>query len=432
MKTRFSALMAKKSDEELLTIAGERHRYEFDAYIAAIEELERRNLATPEILQQKKDNTEAFHAAEAQKTTVHNPRESWSRTVALFKITKEYVYTPLLIYANVSIWLLMVVAGVDALQPTPESLLDWGGNISSMTLNGQPWRLLTSTFLHGGIVHLLFNMFTLIQVGTLLETHFGKHRYALVYCVTGIFASIASTAFSVNVVSVGASGAIFGLYGLLLALLITKSLQVEAEERQALISSTIIFICYNVFYGFTKTGIDNAAHVGGLLSGLIIGFLYSPFIRKQMRSLVLSISLIVVTVVAVWGAPFVIVNPYVQYGSVIDQFAKIERGALWMYSIEYFPEPGSSEATLFHSQLKTRGIDLWEENIALLNTLENLPADLQARVDLLKEYCRLRIQSCEALQAMTENDTADQVKQYEEINGEIDSVIKQLEALNSN
>ena len=430
MGNRFSPLMAKKSEEHLLTIAQERHRYEFDAYIAAIEELERRNLATPEILQQKKDNIEAFHTE--QKQTTSNPRESWSKGAALFKITKEYVYTPLFIYANVSIWLLMVVAGVNVFEPTAQSLLEWGGNLSSVTLNGQPWRLLTSTFLHGGIIHLLLNMYALIQVGALLETHFGKHRYAIVYFVTGIFASIASTAFSVNVVSVGASGAIFGLYGLLLALLITKSLQINADERKALISSTIFFIGYNVVYGFTNAGIDNAAHIGGLLSGFIVGFLYYPFIHKQMKSPALSILLVVAAITAAWAAPLLITNSYVQFGSVIDKFSKNERKALWMYGMEELPEPGSRDAAIFRSRLKRRGIDLWEENIALLNTLENMPTDLKVRVDLLKEYCQLRIESCEALQAMTESGTAEQMNRWEEINKEIDSATKRLDALNGN
>lgn len=430
MHNRFTSLMAKKSDKELLTIAQERHRYELDAYTAAIEELERRNIATPEHIEEKKDNIEEFKEWQEAEKVAAQPRERWKRTVALFKITNEYVYTPLLIYANVFIWVVMVLAGVGVLLPTTQSLLDWGGNLSSKTLYGQPWRLLTSTFLHAGIVHLALNMFALVQVGGLLETHFGKHRFAVVYLVTGILASITSLAFNDNVVSVGASGAIFGLYGLLLALLFTKSLQITPEERNELTGSTVIFICYNVFYGLRNSGTDNAAHIGGLLSGFIIGLLYYPFLRKQTNSLVLSILLVVAAIAASWTAPLVITSPYAQFNSVIDKFSRNEEKALLMYGQFDLPRI-TGEAKLFQMRLKTEGIDLWRENIDLLNTLENMPEDLRQRVDLLKKYCELRIESLEILQARTENETDELINRFEEKVNEINAMIETIEALNT-
>lgn len=346
----------------------------------------------------------------------------------LFKITKNYFYTPSIIIANVAVWVIMVITGVGILDPSVESLINWGGNLSSITLSGEPWRLFTSIFLHGGIVHLLFNMYALMQVGAILETHFGTHRYAVVYLVTGIFASLASAAFSGNVVSVGASGAIFGLYGLLLSLLITKSLQIDAEDRKQLLSSTIFFIGYNVVFGFASPGIDNAAHLGGLFSGFIIGFLYYPFIRKQASASVLSIALIVIVAICAWEAPLIIKNPYAEYDSMIEKFSAIEEDALWMY--EDIATAGGNDIESYRERLKTQGIDLWKKNLSLVNSVGSMPPELEQRVVLLRKYCELRIESCETLMRMTENQTDEDVHKLEETTNQIDDVINSLEELN--
>ncbi|MEJ0029878.1 MAG: rhomboid family intramembrane serine protease [Bacteroidota bacterium] len=350
-------------------------------------------------------------------------------TFQLFRITKDYFYTPIIIFINVFVWVLMVVMGVNAFEPSVESLINWGGNLSSLTLNGQPWRLLTSTFLHGGILHLALNMFALLQVGAILEIHFGKHRYALAYLACGIFGSLASAAFSSNIVSVGASGAIFGLDGLLVSLLVTKSLKITQEESKALLISTLTFIGYNVMFGLSKSGIDNAAHIGGLASGFIIGFIYYPFLGKQAMSTVVSIVLTAITVIAIWAAPHMISNSYAQYDSAIKIFTDREASALWMYEAE-FPKPGTTEATHFNERLKTEGIDLWKENLALLGTLNGMPSALEKRIDLLKKYCELRIESCEIMQVLAEEGGEEQVNRILDVNKQIEAVIKSLEELN--
>ncbi len=423
--------MAERSDADLQKIAQEKTRYEPEAYIAAIEELERRKLITPEQLAEEVNTLKASQqdVQNVGKSKQTDGRVSWNETLKLFKVTKDYFYTPIILYTNVAIWALMVAMGVDAFTPSVESLIGWGGNLSSITLDGQPWRLLTSTFLHGGLIHLLLNMYALLQAGSILEIHFGKHRYGLVYLATGIFASVSSAAFSGNVVSVGASGAIFGLYGLLVSLLLTKSLQITPEERKTLLYSTLTFIGYNVFFGFAKAGIDNAAHLGGLVSGFIIGFLYYPFIVQKKASAVVSMSLIAVVLIVVWAAPRVITNSYAEFNSVVKTFAEKEATALWMYSAD-FPVSGTDEATQFRERLKTEGIDLWNENVVLLNTLNNMPPELQERVELLKKYCQLRIEACEIMQLLSDNQSVDQMLRIEAVNKQIEDVIKSLEALN--
>ena len=147
------------------------------------------------------------------------------------------------------------------------------------TTNGEWWRLLTNSFLHGGLMHLLGNMYGLLFVGLFLEPKLGKTKYAVIYLTTGIIASTASLYFNEPIVSIGASGAIFGLYGVFLALIMTKVF--PKDFSKAFLTSTLIFIGYNLLMGFAGTRIDNAAHIGGLVSGFIIGLILTLQLKQH-------------------------------------------------------------------------------------------------------------------------------------------------------
>ncbi|WP_343530895.1 rhomboid family intramembrane serine protease [Pedobacter sp.] len=199
-----------------------------------------------------------------------------------FLIPKEgYFITPILIYINVAVFLLMAVMGLGFISFKGDDLLNWGANFKPLTTHGQWWRLLTSTFLHGGLMHLLANMYGLLFVGIFLEPLLGKVRYALIYLATGILASVASICWYDATVSVGASGAIFGLYGLFLAMLLTKVY--APNVAKPFLISTSVFICFNLLMGLTG-GIDNAAHIGGLLSGFLIGIILSPTLKRKVEA----------------------------------------------------------------------------------------------------------------------------------------------------
>jgi rhomboid protease GluP len=174
---------------------------------------------------------------------------------------------------NLIVFIAMLVSGVSAFEPLISDIVKWGGNVKSYTLNGEWWRLISSTFIHIGVIHIVFNMYALYMVGVYLEPMLGKARYIAAYLCTGIIASIASTWWMGNQqVSAGASGAIFGLYGVFLALLTTKLIPVTM--RKSLLQSIGIFVAYNIIYGAKSDTTDNAAHLGGLFSGLAIGYLY--------------------------------------------------------------------------------------------------------------------------------------------------------------
>ncbi|MBU3742007.1 MAG: rhomboid family intramembrane serine protease [Candidatus Kapabacteria bacterium] len=185
-----------------------------------------------------------------------------------------------IIAVNVLVFLLMALAGAGIFEPEPTVHISWGSNFSVLTSTGDYWRLFTNTFLHFGILHLVLNLYALVMVGMYLEPMLGKVRFVAAYLSTGLLASITSLWWHTDGVnSAGASGAIFGLYGLFLALLSAKL--IPDLVRRSLLASTTMFIGYNLFFGSLEGGVDNAAHISGLFSGFLIGMFYLPALRHE-------------------------------------------------------------------------------------------------------------------------------------------------------
>ncbi|MEO6358460.1 MAG: rhomboid family intramembrane serine protease [Ferruginibacter sp.] len=207
------------------------------------------------------------------------PGEDLKELYTLLIPKEGFFVTPLIMYANVFVFICMVFAGLGFLSFGSHDLLQWGANYKPYTTDGQSWRLLSSIFLHGGAMHLLANMYGLIFVGIFLEPRLGRIRFVFIYVATGLIASAVSLWWHSATVSVGASGAIFGLYGTFLGLLLMKVF--PKDFSKAFLVSTCIFIAYNLLMGLTG-GIDNAAHIGGLLSGFAAGLLLAPSLKQQV------------------------------------------------------------------------------------------------------------------------------------------------------
>jgi rhomboid protease GluP len=190
--------------------------------------------------------------------------------------------TSIIIDLNIIVFVIMVFSGVSFISASPMDLLEWGGNNKYQILQGEWWRLLTNIFLHSGIIHLVFNIFALVLAGIFIEPVLGRKQYTILYLLSGIFASFVSTVWHSNTVSVGASGAIFGLYGALFVLLIFTDVFPKQNQR-TLIASIGSVIGINLIYGILTPQIDNAAHIGGLLSGAVIGY-STYYINKLLNS----------------------------------------------------------------------------------------------------------------------------------------------------
>lgn len=313
---------------------------------------------------------------------------------SIFVPTKELFITPLLLDINIVIFILMIINGVHLLSPSSESLIAWGANFRPATLEGEWWRLITACFLHIGIIHLAMNMFALLYIGTLLEPLIGKSRFVAAYVLTGITASITSLWWHDNVVSAGASGAIFGMYGLFLALL-TSNL-IAKEERKSLLSSIGIFVGYNLLFGL-QGGIDNAAHIGGLLGGLFIGFAYIPgLIRKNAASLTYP-TIGIVTLLICIGSFFIyqnIPNNIGIYTKKMEELSFFEGKALELHAIN--ENITSREETLKKINASAEN---WNKCMQIMIGIDSLdlPLNFRTRNRLIKEYVELRVKKCDLL-----------------------------------
>jgi rhomboid protease GluP len=163
-------------------------------------------------------------------------------------------------------------------------LTEAGANYGPAIRAGEYWRLVTSMFLHGGLLHLALNGWALFQLGSLLELLMGSRRMLLVYFATGIAGSLASAAFT-HEPSVGASGAIFGLLGALIAFLLRRRGALTPQGKSILMQ-LVGWAVINVFLGFSSNvgggpQIDNSAHLGGCAAGLLLGFVL-PERRRQL------------------------------------------------------------------------------------------------------------------------------------------------------
>jgi membrane associated rhomboid family serine protease len=167
--------------------------------------------------------------------------------------------------------ILVICVGVFALSLVLGSFALTFGMIPAAIAQGEWWRLITSTLLHGSILHLLFNMYALYWLGPQLERSLGHVRFAALYVLAALGGSVASYWFSdLNTVSVGASGAIFGL--------ITATIVIGREMRSD-VSQLVVLLGINVVIGFAQPGIDWRAHFGGAITGAAVAFIYTKGTR---------------------------------------------------------------------------------------------------------------------------------------------------------
>ncbi len=163
----------------------------------------------------------------------------------------------------------------------PREVLSLGALIPALVAEGEAWRLITSAFLHSGFVHLALNMLSLYFLGSFAEVTFGRSRFLALYLISGIAGGLAYLYFGAfNAPAVGASGAIFGLLGGVFGFAIRRG---TFSTRNPVISQLLLLTALNLFLGATIPGVSNTAHIGGLLGGLVFGYLMAPTIYSQKK-----------------------------------------------------------------------------------------------------------------------------------------------------
>jgi rhomboid protease GluP len=205
-------------------------------------------------------------------------RESMQRTEAFYSLMqgRQPIVTYGLIVINVALyWLLYARGGPDS-----ETALRAMGALSPILIeHGQWWRLFTAIFLHASVPHILFNMVSLFAVGTLAERLYGSMRFLAIYLGSGLIGSLTSFTYAVvsgntNVLGVGASGAIFGVAGALLTVRYQRSDVIPQRLRQRISTSLLPLVAFSLIFAFLTPHVDNSAHIGGLIGGMLLSFVF--------------------------------------------------------------------------------------------------------------------------------------------------------------
>lgn len=192
---------------------------------------------------------------------------------------KQPIVTYIIMAICIILFILMELSGGST---NSQTLLKYGANLDVLVKNGEYYRLFTCIFLHIGIMHLLCNMYSLYIIGREVENLFGKIKYIIIFILSGIFGSIMSLAFTHNTISAGASGAIFGLLGALLYF----GMHYRTYLGEAIKRSIIPIIVVNLIIGFFAEGIDLAAHIGGLVGGILLAMMVGVPDKSKTKDII--------------------------------------------------------------------------------------------------------------------------------------------------
>jgi len=263
---------------------------------------------------------------------------------------------------------LMMSTAMDAL-----AILHSGGNLNPFTLGGQPWRILTSMFLHFGIIHLAVNMYGLFSLGRTMEPAMGIQRFLLVYFFCGIAAGIASLVFNMYTISAGASGAIFGLFGYTLGAELIGTAN-DRKRLTAVVINFVVFVVINTFIA-ANINVDIAGHLGGLVAGILLSVLHFQF-RVLVQNGNLAIALVLLSSIV-----FVLPKDLVRYYRVFQRVLAAERHTNRIYGNRL------DDAQLLDS-LKTI-VPEWDSIQKTLHNLKHVRHELTQDTTTLRDYITL-------------------------------------------
>lgn len=305
---------------------------------------------------------------------------------------KRFFFTPIILYVNILMFVAMVASGANLFSPTIGDLIKWGGDYKLLTLNGQFWRLATAIFVHAGIIHLFANMYAFLIVAILLEPLIGRFRFGLAYLLTGVAASITSLWLNPAIIGVGASGAILGMYGIYISLLTTST--VGKKTRLIILPSMLVYTLYIIALGMMNAQVDNAAHLGGFVTGVIFGYaLYPGITSPENKSKNLMRILIVLAGVILYGYIVARSNsPFIRYQKHLATFLTYNQQGLEAYK---FNEADSQEEILY--KLEEVGMKSWRACINStfqIEMIDELPGSTKKIIADLREYANKQQMMC--------------------------------------
>jgi rhomboid protease GluP len=353
--------------------------------------------------------------------TVTKESKQAGETDKVMNLSGSNLYVTYAIIAiNIIVFILMAIDGAEIFTVTEGLVhIKWGSNVTALTFSGDWWRLITSTFIHFGIIHLVMNMYALYSAGVYLEPMLGKTKYITAYLCTGVIAGIVSLWWHKDGVNgAGASGAIFGLYGVFISLLLTNL--IPKQTRSALLQSIGIFVVFNLVYGM-KSGIDNAAHIGGLISGMLIGFIFYLEMSGKLN-IKKSIVTLLITILTVAGTWYFLTNnksDSVRVDQLLNEFYALEQTAT-----QSLKTTNNTTATEYKETLTTITMPAWKKALEKITELEalSMSESRKAYQQKAKKYLQLRIDETELLIKAQDAPEGTYTQQLEEL-------IKKLEVI---
>lgn len=319
----------------------------------------------------------------------------------LFVPRKGYVAAPILLLFNICCflaWIALLVAApmfLAARQVPPEEITNIFMKLSSLgslnrklVLEGDYWRLISYQFLHGSFRHLFFNMYAFVYLGLMLENKIGWKNFLLIYLLSGICAGLTSIAYHEDIYTVGASGAIMGLFGAMMALLLNKFF--ERNANKALLVSTVFVLGIMLMNGSISERVDNACHLGGLISGFVITYLLVFDHRWEVKKVYPAIKYAVVIVV--FGAfsyvvlAFTTVYQHEEFLKLKKQFdinAFVFNRVLWMKA-DYSRDQKIQYVNLFGIRPSKANLEVVEK-MGKLKLNDHFTLDRKLRTEIAKE-----------------------------------------------
>jgi rhomboid protease GluP len=353
-------------------------------------------------------------------------QESREFNARLDEIGGRHWVAPALVLANIAVFVALIIAG-KSFEPAadPTRLMQWGANFGPLTIGGDWWRLISALFLHADWVHLLLNMWVLWNVGRLTERLYGTALFALLYFVSGICASLTRIVWDPGIASIGASGAIFGIVGALLAMLLNSRARIPRSIAFAYWPSTLLFVLFNLVSGFQNPFVDNAAHVGGLLSGLAFGWIFvRPIDRAQRSAFPLRQSIAgAVLAIAVGGACFAHLHGAHGRTSVTEQFmlarpwyvrGETENLQLWQ-ELAWRASNGTISEEEIANRFEKEIIPFWNDaRTRLASEIPKVSPAEKPLHEMLREFVRLRLAWAEGVRALSRDSDIERAKQVAE------------------
>jgi len=289
--------------------------------------------------------------------------------------------TQVIFGANIAVFLATALASGSAINISGEVNFHYGANFGPYTLSGEWWRLLTYMFLHGGAMHIFFNMWCLWDLGRLCESLYGRWTFAGIYLITGVSGGLASIAWNPRVLSVGASGAIFGLAGALIASFYLGEFSLPRVAISGTLRSLVIFAVFNLGFGQLFGGIDNACHIGGLVSGLILGALIAR-LAPQTDAPLRRATVVGVVVLGLLAAGFGVRQWRGGPMRIARAFQETKGDPVARLQAVIKQQPNLVPAHFALAQAYLAGDQYLEAEAEFKRVIELQPANLEARFDL--------------------------------------------------